>query len=171
MTKGDAAKDYGGASERAVHGFEPSYSSYSTIRHYHGDIARDLLLGAAALSLIASPLYADSLKTQFPLIIAGVLASAVAAGLTDPKRRISATIDAVVSGVALVMYAGWALVNYSGENPVAFVLRMAIAIIFFFAFYFSMKTVRAFSLGEVGAHEREGVVSTHSTGNTPDNRR
>ncbi|MCR4325677.1 MAG: hypothetical protein NUV59_02625 [Patescibacteria group bacterium] len=160
MTKGDAESEEHRRKVRRmfVKGFEPSYSAFTSIRHYHGDIARDLMLGGAALSLISSPLYADSLSAQFPFIIAGVFAAVAAAGLTNPKRQWSVVADAVVSGAALVIYAGWGLLGYEEAGPVAFVMRLAIAVIFMFAFYFSMKTVRAFALREVGADEQDGEI-------------
>lgn len=157
MVKGDARHE---VETDQVHGFEPSYSTFETIRHYHGDAARDLMIGAAALALIASPIYAGALHQQFPFIIAGVLAVAFAAGLTNPKRPLSATADAVVSGAGMAIYAGWGLLEYQTTDLLSFIFRMFIAVLFLFAFYFSMKTVRAFSLGEVGAKERYGEIDT-----------
>ena len=51
------------------------------------------------------------------------------------------------------MYAAWGLFEYDSINPVAFVLRLAIAVILLFGFYFSVKTVRAFMLGQIGKRE------------------
>lgn len=141
-----------------VRGFEPSYSTLSSLPHYHGDIARDLLLGAVALSLISVPLYADSLREQFPYIITGALVSVTAAALTDPHRRWTLMADAVVAGAAAIIYGSWGFTGYDSAGPLAFVLREAVALLYLFAFYFSVKTVRAFVLGEIGRHDRPGVL-------------
>ena len=50
----------------------------------------------------------------------------------------------------------WGVFGYDATNPVALVLRFAVAVIFLFVFYFSMKTMRAFSLGQIGKREMVG---------------
>lgn len=154
----DSESEPEGAPGRA---FGPSYPDFTPIPHYHGDKARMFLLGAAALMLFASPLYADSLKDQFWLIVCGALASVAVAAVTDPHRRGSLMADAVVAGAGMAAYAGWGLLGYDPADPVTFVLRLAVAIIFLFAFYFSLKTVRAFLLKEVGRHDRLGELTTN----------
>ncbi len=154
--KGDATSDLPHdpeKGERPVRGLESSYATFTTIPHYHGDAARGLLLGGAALLLIASPLYADSIHMEFPFMVVGALFAVAAAALTDPHKRLSLMADAVVAGVGMTVYAGWGLLNYDSANPIAFVLRLAVAVIFLFAFYFSLKTVRAFALHEIGRED------------------
>jgi hypothetical protein len=43
--------------------------------------------------------------------------------------------------------------GYKNIEPVAFMLRVLVAVIFLFAFYFSMKTLRAFMLRQIGKRE------------------
>lgn len=173
MRRHDAALDSqteleGGGHEEKLEarGFEPSYATFTPIPHYHGDTVRLFLLGAAALLLFASPLYADSLKDQFPFLVFGAFVSVAVAALTDPHKRLSLMADAVVSGVGMTAYAGWGLLGYESADLVAFVLRLAVAAIFLFAFYFSLKTVRAFALGEVGRRDRFGVLSDTDRGDS-----
>ena len=155
-SKGDVGPDFPGdpAKEWAVRGLEPSYATYNTIPHYYGDVVRGLLLGAAALLLIASPLYADAIRSQFPFLVFGAFCAVTVAAFTDPHKKLSLMADATVAGAGLIVYAGWGLLGYDGVNPTAFVLRLAVAVLFLFAFYFSLKTVRAFALHEVGKDER-----------------
>ena len=120
------------------------------IPHYYGDSVRQLLLGAAALMMISSPLYSDALRTQFPPIIIGALVAASFAALMNPRDKWVILGSAVVSGIGLVVYAMWGMYGYDHVNPVAFMLRVAVAVIFLFAFYFSMKTLRAFMLRQIG---------------------
>lgn|SRR3989344_4077979 len=148
-------------------GVEPSYASFSPIPHYHGDSARMLLIGAAALMLLASPFYADALRTQFPFLVIGALLTVMAAAFTDPHRRGSLIADAVVSGTGLAVFAGWALMSWDGLDPVSLMFRLVIAVVFLFAFYFSLKTVRAFALHEIGRHDQFGVLSEDKTGTRP----
>jgi hypothetical protein len=155
MIKGDAAPDNPSGEESAwvpsgLIGFEASYASLTSIPHYYGTIVRQLLLGAAALVLFASPLYADSIQTEFPFEVVGVFFAVLVAALTNPRNRYTLMADAIVSGVGMIVYAGWGLLEYQTISPVAFILRLAIAVICLFAFYFSLKTVRAFALNSIG---------------------
>src|SRR3989344_2340902 len=123
------------------------------IPHYYGDSVRQLLLGAAALMMIFSPLYSDTLRQQFPLIIIGALLAASFAALMNPRDKWVIVGSAVVSGVGLAVYAMRGMYGYKSVDPVAFMLRVAVAVIFLFAFYFSMKTLRAFMLRQIGKRE------------------
>ncbi|MSU73731.1 hypothetical protein EXS56_01170 [Candidatus Kaiserbacteria bacterium] len=130
-----------------------SNSGRSTIPHYYGDSVRQLLLGAAALMIIFSPLYSDVLRQQFPFIIIGALLAAAFAALMNPRDKWVVLGSAIVSGTGLVIYAMWGMYGYKSIDPVAFMLRVAVAVIFLFAFYFSMKTLRAFMMHQVGKRE------------------
>ena len=154
-SKGNVGPDFPGdpAKEWEIRGLESSYATYNTIPHYYGDVVRGLLLGAAALLLIASPLYADAIRSQFPFLVLGAFCAVTVAAFTDPHKKLSLMADATVAGTGLIVYAGWGLLGYDSVNPVAFVLRLAVAVIFLFAFYFSLKTVRAFALHEIGRGE------------------
>ncbi len=136
-----------------LHGIEPSYAWPTLIPHYYGDAVRELFLGGAALMLIASPLYATNLRTEFPFEVLGAFLAVGFGALTNPHNRWVMICDTIVAGTGLVVYAGWALMEYETINPVAFVLRIAIAALCLFAFYFSVKTVRAMSLHQIGKHE------------------
>lgn len=131
-------------------GFEPSYATLNPIPHYYGSFVRELLVGAAVLMLVASPLYTDNIQVEFPFVLLGALAAALVAALTNPRVKSFSIMDAVVSGVGLVVFASWAIFQYDSINILAFTIRILIALIFLFAFYFSMKTVRAFVLHQIG---------------------
>ncbi len=124
-----------------------------SIPHYYGDYVRQLLLGAAALMMIFSPLYSDVLRQQFPFIIIGAVLAVSFAALMNPRDKWVVIGSAVVSGGGLVIYAMWGMFGYENISPVAFMLRLAVAVIFLFAFYFSMKTLRAFMMRQIGKRE------------------
>lgn len=123
------------------------------IPHYYGDSVRQLLLGAAALMLIGSPFYSDNLAAEFPFIVIGALLAAALAAIINPRDRWISVVIALLSGAGVVVYAMWGMFGYEIINPVAFVLRLAVAVILLFVFYFSMKTMRAFMLHQVGKRE------------------
>gem|GEM_PF-5152135 len=134
-------------------GFEASYAAFTSIPHYYGTVVRQLLLGGTALALLTSPLYADSIQIEFPFEMFGALFAVCAAALTNPRNRYTLMADAIIAGVAMIVYAGWGLLEYQTISPVTFILRVVIAIIFLFAFYFSLKTVRAFAMHQIGVRD------------------
>ena len=136
--------------ERRPLGLEPSYAWWPSVAHYYGDVVRQMLLGASALLLITSPIYADNIRLEFPFEVIGVLVIVGFAALTNPRNRTISLCDAVIAGVGMVVYGGWPLMDYDMIALTVFVLRIAIALLFLFAFYFSMKTVRAFATHEIG---------------------
>lgn len=131
-------------------GFEPSYASFTSIEHYYGSAVRELLLGAAILMLVTSPLYADQLTSEFPFEVLGAIVAVCCAALTNPYKRWVMGANAVVSGVGFVIFQSWAIMDFDASDPIAFVLREAISIVWLFALYFSMKTFRAMTLHQIG---------------------
>lgn len=121
-----------------------------TISHYYGDFVRDLFLGAAVVMLFASPFYADSIEDQFAYVVMGALVLVCLAALTNPWKRSIMIANGIASGAGMFIYQMWALGGYGTISPIAFVLREAISIIFIFALYFSMKTIRAMFLHQIG---------------------
>lgn len=117
--------------------------------HYYGDFVRQLMLGIATLVLFAAPFYADSLKFEFPFEVAGAVVLVGLAAATNPLKKNILTLDAIAAGVVMIVYQMWALYGYEGSGAVAFVLREVISIIAMFAFYFSVKTVRAMLLHQI----------------------
>lgn len=133
------------------------------IPHYHGDAVRQLFISAAALMLIGAPFYADSLRTELPFEIVGALILVALAALANPHKKLALVADAIAAGVGLVIYETWALYTYHDSTWMQFILREVIAIIFLAAFYFSMKTVRAFVLHQVGRHDEAGEFEEGSS--------
>lgn len=135
-------------------GLEPSYSSITPIPHYWGTPARQLLISASVLMLFASPLYADNLRLEFPFEVLGALLAVGFGALTNPHTKWVSIGDAVIAGAGAAIYAAWGIFGYDSAYLLPFVIRLAIAVVFLFAFYFSMKTVRAFTLHQIGKWNR-----------------
>ncbi len=154
MARGEEVSDIRREEEQdALLGY--AYEPLGTrIPHYSGDASRQLILVAVGLLLIASPLYGHDLRAELPYEVMGSLAAVGFAALTSPREWLVSVGDALISAVGAGIYASWALGDYGNATSLAFVLRIAIALVFLSAFYFSMKTVRSFSLGQVGRHDR-----------------
>lgn len=126
------------------------------IPHYWGDIIRQLFIVAAALMLVGAPFYADTLRNELPFEIVGALIVVFIASLANPHNKSVFMAGAVAAGVGFLVYELWALNMYFDSTWLRFILREVIAIIFLTAFYYNMKTVRAFVLHRVGKHDEVG---------------
>ena len=123
------------------------------LNHYFGDIVRQIFISTAALILVAAPFYADNLRVELPFEIGGALALVALAALANPHNRGSMVGSSIAAGVGLVIYEIWALYAYHDSSWVQFFLRELIALLFLVAFYFSLKTVRAFIMHQVGKRD------------------
>jgi len=132
-----------------------SHPIWPAVPHYYGDTIRQLFIANAGLILIGAPFYADSLSAELPFEILGALVLAGLAALVNPHNKSFLFANAIAAGVGLLFYETWALSNYEVSTWAQFIWRELIAIIFLIAFYFSVKTVRAFVLHQIG---KSGVV-------------
>lgn len=123
---------------------------WARISHYYGDTVRHLLVAAAALMLLAAPFYTDNLLAELPFILIGTVACIFVAALTNPWKQTIISIDAILSGVGLVIFETWALSNYQTDVAYKFILREALAFVFLFALYFSTKTLRGMLFHQIG---------------------
>src|SRR3989338_3325203 len=71
---------------------------WPSIPHYYGTVVRQLLLGAAALLLLTSPMYADNLALEFPFEIVGAIAAVGIGALATPHTKWAAIGSAIISG-------------------------------------------------------------------------
>lgn len=126
------------------------YPRWRDIPHYYGDAVRMLLLGTTVLVLVGAPFYADDLTSELPFIVAGAVVFVALAALTNPRNKMVMRLNAAAAGAGAVLFELWALGGYGTSDALAFVLRQLPAVLLFFAFYFSLKTLRAMIMGMVG---------------------
>lgn len=133
---------------------DPQYRTYrplqESIRHYYGDIVRQLFVAGSVMMIVAAPLYAESFAVQMPLVVLGVLAVVGLAAFTNPHNKTVMALNVVVSAAVIVLYEVWALWGYRAGAPVALILREAVVVIFLGGFYFAAKTLRAMLMGQIG---------------------
>ena len=132
---------------------EPWLYRLPKVSHYYGDNVRQLQLAAAALMLFTAPFYTDDFSIELPIIILGVVILVCISALTTPLKQSVINADAIASGVGLVVFEWWALFSYQSVPLYVFGLREAIALLFFFALYYSTKTLRAMKLHQIGRQE------------------
>jgi hypothetical protein len=106
--------------------------------------------------LVGAPFYASIFRIELPFEIGGAVILVALAALTNPHSKRVMYLNAICSGVGLVVYETWALFDYDTSTWLVFLLRELIALMFCGAFYFSMKTLRAMLLNKIGKEEEPG---------------
>jgi|SRR3989344_2745505 len=123
------------------------------VPHYYGDVARILMLLGAGFALLVIPFSSGFLHDAFILDIIVGLAIVASAALTNPYSKLLAASDTALSGFAVVLFEMDAFQNYQAGELLTFVFYEGISILFVLAFYFSLKTLRAFMLHQVGRRD------------------
>ena len=123
------------------------------VPHYYGDVARILMLVGAGAALLVIPFSSGFLHDAFLFDIIVGLAIVASAALTNPHSKLLMVSDALLAGLAVVLFEMDAFQNYQAGELVTFVFYEGIAILFILAFYFSLKTARAFMLHQVGKRD------------------
>ena len=136
--------------------YVPIMSPWQNVPHYYGDVVRQCFVLGAIIMLVAAPFYTSNLRAELPFVILGALILVALAALTNPHNKSFVVADAVTGGIVVVIYQAWALFDYQSSTWIQFGLRELVALIFITAFYFSMKTLRAMLLHQVGKREKVG---------------
>lgn len=118
------------------------------IPHYHGHIVRRLFVLAGLIMLVGLPFFASVVRGGVFLAISGILVLGLYAGLTTPKHTWIMWGDVVLSVLGSFTFEVIAIGLYSrdAELGMYFVFNQALALVFFLALYFSVKTFRAMLL-------------------------
>lgn len=127
----------------------PGYRMGPSIPHYYGDYVRQLFIIAAGAMLILAPFVSDLFVGILPFQIGGALTLATLAGLTNPRKPWVLLADALASGIGIVIFEFLALIAYGERAIFLFMILEALVILFLFGLYFSIKTYRAMTLGQV----------------------
>lgn len=115
------------------------------LEHYYGDIVRYLFLAAALIMLITLPLFQDYVEAPTMYSIIGIAILGIAAGLTNPKQMVSAAVNFIIAIIGLAIFGYTAVDSFQNQiSDDKFLLtNVILAVIFLFAVYFSMKTLRS----------------------------
>ena len=109
--------------------------AWHDIPHYYGDYVRVLFIAVAVLSAVAVPVFGDLLPFGTLAQVLAALLLVLLAGLTHPHSAMLSLYNSVVSAIGVI-------------------LLQSAALLLLFAFYFSLKTLRAFGQGKLGKVER-----------------
>lgn len=124
------------------------------VPHYYGDVVRILFLAVAVISAIAIPIVGDLLPFGTLVQVGSALVLVLLAGLTNPHGRVVAALNTIVAAAGALLVESVAIARYAVDTLPLFMAREAAALIFLFAFYYSVKTLRAMMRGTIGKTER-----------------
>ena len=115
--------------------------------HYYGDTVRRLFLAGGIIMLVTLPLFTNLLPTTTSVSVLIVLVLGFVAGLVSPAHRTVVVINTIVAGIGMFFYEYYAVTGYFLPDGTAYkdlfvFTNQVLAIIFFFALYYSSKSVR-----------------------------
>ncbi len=128
--------------------------TWHDIPHYYGDYVRVLFVTTAVLSAVAIPVLGDILPFGTPVQVLSALLLVLLAGLTHPHSMMLFLYNILVSAIGVVLLESAAISLYRIDSLELFLAREAGALLMLFAFYFSVKTLRAMAAGKLGKLER-----------------
>lgn len=119
------------------------------IPHYYGDIVRRLFLISGVIVLITLPFNNNILPIHISLTTLLVIILIFFAAITNPFQKWVAFVNVGISILAVLTFEYFAVSGYSGEEINLFMVRQILSVIFFFALYYSGKTLRAMLLKQI----------------------
>lgn len=126
------------------------------IAHYYGDHTRKMFLAVAVGFLISAPFLTGVLSTIAPLqILFSPLLIGLSA-LTNPRNQLIMIGNAALAGVGIVVFELISIALFRQDYVWASIAYAIVALIYVFALYFSLKTLRAMRLGIIGKRDLPG---------------
>lgn len=126
------------------------------IAHYYGDHVRKLFIGAAIAMVALIPFMDSALVLTVPIEVVSALVLVALAALTSPKKEPIMLLNSLAAAIGLAANEIIALIALTSGFTFVFIAREVLAFVFVFALYFSLKTLRAMRLGQVGKREPPG---------------
>lgn len=110
--------------------------------HYYGDTVRRIFLSAALVMTVTLPFFADSVPVPLELSIFSIPILVLAAGLTNPHQHWVAWGNVVLAVFASMVFQYYAVLAQSDGDVWYFAVNQILTILFLFAVYYGVKTVR-----------------------------
>ncbi|MES2014674.1 MAG: hypothetical protein V4437_02570 [Patescibacteria group bacterium] len=132
------------------------FQKWPEVPHYHGDEIRKLFVTTAVISSLAIPIWGNLLPFGLLVELGGALALVLLAGLTNPHSVFFALLNTAIAGAGTFFLETSAIYYYHSESFMLFAIREVCALLLLFSFYYSVKTLRAMLLRQVGHQAPSG---------------
>ena len=127
-----------------------------SVPHYYGDYVRQIFVALGAGLLVLAPFFMKTMPFFLPIIIVGTVVIVCLAAITNPHNQLVHIANSIAAGLGVVIFEVLSLISFGEENMILFAILEAFSIGFLIALYFSMKTLRAMILHQVGKREMVG---------------
>jgi hypothetical protein len=123
--------------------------------HYYGRLVRIIFIIAGIIMIATFPFFSHLINLPLPITLFAVLVLVIVGGLLNPLSKWVFIIGSIIPMCAFIMfeyYAYYAYHNLPSTNPINvnfFWVNQILALIFFFATYLSVKTLRAMIQGKM----------------------
>ncbi|MEQ1849801.1 MAG: hypothetical protein ABL890_04385 [Candidatus Peribacteraceae bacterium] len=131
-----------------------SHHKEKTIIHYYGDIVRKFFFAIALVMLITYPFLKERIEYPDFVSVLGMLVMVLLAGLVNPLVKWMTYVQATISILGFGLFEYYAISNIALAD-VLFWTNQILALLFFCAVYFSIKTARASFLHQQAETIRE----------------
>ena len=126
------------------------------IPHYFGNIVRRLFILVGLIILFVLPFFKNFLPVANVIVIIAVVFLGTFAAMTNPLLPSTNRVNVAIAAIGLVVFENMAVSSYGAVPFEQSLLYQALAIIFLFALYFGVKTLRAMSLGQITPETVQG---------------
>ena len=112
--------------------------------HYYGDTVRRLLIAGGTIMIVTLPFFGELIPVPLVVSILAIVVVGVVSGLINPRQKWTSTLYFSISIIAANTYAS------DGEyfRSLFFWTNQTLAIIFFIATYYGVKTLRGFYINK-----------------------
>jgi hypothetical protein len=123
--------------------------------HYYGDTLRLLFVLGGLIMIVSYPFFSSFIKAPIALSIVGIVTLVFFAGLMNPKQRGVMILNTIISTLFFFLFEYAAVYTYTNLSPsegihVAFFwINQVLSLVFFFASYLSVKTLRGAFVKEI----------------------
>lgn len=118
----------------------------SETAHYYGDMVRKIFLICGLVILITLPFLKSNISSPTFYSVVVILVLTFLAGMTNPRLRVVIVGDVVVSLISFCVFAFEAITKFTDLVDLLFITNLTLAILFLFAFYWSVKSLRNLSI-------------------------
>lgn len=127
---------------------KPQHRTTGPMSHYYGGQVRVLFLVAGLVQLLALPYVEEIISIPILVSTVAILLIVFFAGLTNPKQKWVALLNLIASVAGLLVFEYFAVITFDTSGVVSFFfwINQVLALLFFFALYYSSKTLRGMYL-------------------------
>jgi ABC-type transport system involved in cytochrome c biogenesis permease subunit len=123
-----------------------SLSGTSGIAHYYGDIVRKLFLAIGFIMLVSFPFFRERIDVPLYFSLGAIITLDIFAAATSPRMKWVAYTESIVALFGCIIFEYLAVRDISVIDPL-FWINQVIAVLFFFALYYAVKTARSAAMG------------------------